>query len=590
MPANWTRPFQLTHPLDARQVEEIDSMFQKLFSTIPLLVSRGGTGFGVGDLTTGDLLYADADDSLATLASVSAGSYLRSAGVETAPVWSTVKIPNADSTGDLWYGSATDTMSALALGAVGKILRSTGTLPAWSTFTIADTYAQGDLLYASATNTLIALVKDTNATRYLSNKGTSNAPQWSQVTLTNGVTGTLPVANGGTGLAAIGEGSIIQGNAGVFIATALGSAGAYLRAASGIAIWSTLILPNASAQGDIFISTATNNMTVLAKNASATRYLSNTGTSNNPAWAQVNLADGVTGDLPFANLVQASGASVLVGRGSAAGAGDFQEITLGSGLSMAGTVLSGSGTSNALLDASNHTDTVAQAVTRGSLIYGNATPAWDELVIGAANRLLRSDGTDVSWAQVALTTDVTGTLPVANGGTGVATVATNNLLTGNGTSALTAESTLTYDGTTLTLGSGQIAFPATQNASGGANTLDDYEEGTWTPTDASGAGLTLVNPSGTYIKIGQYVWVSGVTQYPVTADGSAAKLGGLPFTVIGTFGAGSPAFTNTSLDIIYYIRESSTQTEMFLNTGVTVTNAQLSGFIVEFAGGYRASA
>lgn len=53
--------------------------------------------------------------------------------------------------------------------------------------------------------------------------------------------------------------------------------------------------------------------------------------------------------------------------------------------------------SNALLDGANHTDTVAQAVTRGSLIYGNATPRWDELVIGAANTFLGSDGTDVSW-------------------------------------------------------------------------------------------------------------------------------------------------------------------------------------------------
>ena len=43
-------------------------------------------------------------------------------------------------------------------------------------------------------------------------------------------------------------------------------------------------------------------------------------------------------------------------------------------------------------------DTVAQTVTRGSLIYGNSTPKWDELVLGAANRVLWSDGTDISWS------------------------------------------------------------------------------------------------------------------------------------------------------------------------------------------------
>lgn len=58
---------------------------------------------------------------------------------------------------------------------------------------------QGDLLYKNGATTITRLAKDTTATRYLSNTGTSNNPAWAQVNLTNGVTGNLPLANGGTG-------------------------------------------------------------------------------------------------------------------------------------------------------------------------------------------------------------------------------------------------------------------------------------------------------------------------------------------------------------------------------------------------------
>lgn len=58
---------------------------------------------------------------------------------------------------------------------------------------------QGDLPYGSAVSVFSLLPKNTNASRYLSNQGTSNNPAWNQVNLANGVTGTLPESNGGTG-------------------------------------------------------------------------------------------------------------------------------------------------------------------------------------------------------------------------------------------------------------------------------------------------------------------------------------------------------------------------------------------------------
>jgi hypothetical protein len=53
-------------------------------------------------------------------------------------------------------------------------------------------------------------------------------------------------------------------------------------------------------------------------------------------------------------------------------------------------------TAHNLLSAS-HGDTSADTVSRGSIITGNSTPAWDELVIGTAGKKLRSDGTDAAW-------------------------------------------------------------------------------------------------------------------------------------------------------------------------------------------------
>jgi hypothetical protein len=64
---------------------------------------------------------------------------------------------------------------------------------------VFESQAQGDTLYATSTTVLSRLAKDANDSRVLTNTGTNNNPAWAQVTLTTGVTGTLPVANGGTG-------------------------------------------------------------------------------------------------------------------------------------------------------------------------------------------------------------------------------------------------------------------------------------------------------------------------------------------------------------------------------------------------------
>jgi hypothetical protein len=89
--------------------------------------------------------------------------------------------------------------------------------------------------------------------------------------------------------------------------------------------------------------------------------------------------------------------------------------------------------------------------------------------------------------------------------------------------------------TLLNLTGGQIAFPATQVASAGANTLDDYEELTWTPGISFGnatTGITYSAQTGAYTKVGRLVTGHGKIQ--LSSKGSATgivRITGLPFTV-----------------------------------------------------------
>ena len=76
---------------------------------------------------------------------------------------------------------------------------------------------------------------------------------------------------------------------------------------------------------------------------------------------------------------------------------------------------------------------------------------------------------------------------------------------------LNANGALALQGASTSATGVGITFPATQSASTDANTLDDYEEGTWTPNQ--GSGLTVVgafSSSGTYTKIGSVVMVTGI--------------------------------------------------------------------------------
>src|SRR5689334_3549832 len=135
---------------------------------------------------------------------------------------------------------------------------------------------------------------------------------------------------------------------------------------------------------------------------------------------------------------------------------------------------------------------------------------------------------DLQLEVTAIENDLIGGLPIARGGTGLTSALAANRIPYSTGSAFTSHASLTFDGTTFTTAAivgttvtpsglvdlsgaaaGQVKFPGTQNASSNVNTLDDYEEGTWTPGIGGSGGQSGQAYSiqvGSYVKIGKRVF------------------------------------------------------------------------------------
>jgi len=156
-------------------------------------------------------------------------------------------------------------------------------------------------------------------------------------------------------------------------------------------------------------------------------------------------------------------------------------------------------------------------------ITGNATADHASIVAAADNQVLRRSGTAVAFGAVA-DASLSSNVPLKNG---------TNAFTGANSFATNP----------LDLLVGQLKFPATQNASSDANTLDDVEKGTWTPvlTFATPGNLSVVYSVqyGAYTKIGNLVMlhfnIATSTFTHTTASGNA-QITGLPFTSLDTAG------------------------------------------------------
>lgn len=373
-----------------------------------------------------------------------------------------------------------------------------------------------------------------------------------------------------------------------------GGAGNYLQ-------WNSGALPSWTAgNGIIALSSSVDacipytngtNFSLLTPASSATRYLANTGTNNRPAWAQVNMSNGVTGTLPIAN-----GGTNVTSVTTAPTASSFAGWDANSNLS-ANNILTGYATT--ATSAGTRTLTVASAraqVYTGSTTHTQVMPVVSTLAQGtvfvttnyssgvvtvqssgantiqamAANTTLilqsnATSGTGASvWdvvAYIPAASDITGTgslvrataptiglvnatgLPISTGvsglGTGIATfLATPS--SANLASAITDES-----GTgALIFAGGNIGAATATSINFGQSTLDFYEEGTYTPTftfsTVGDLSVAYTTQSGLYRRIGKAMFFRQRVAFTptFTTSSGTARFGALPYAVNSGSGGG----------------------------------------------------
>lgn len=124
---------------------------------------------------------------------------------------------------------------------------------------------------------------------------------------------------------------------------------------------------------------------------------------------------------------------------------------------------------------------------------------------------------------------------LSQSGTGIITITPPATNTNRAITLPDAAGAIVVSGTTPSLNG--ITFPATQVPSADANTLDDYEEGSWTPTvsGSSTAGTGTYNAQvGRYTKIGNTVTVSAYINLASHTGSGNTTLTNLPFTILNS--------------------------------------------------------
>ena len=234
------------------------------------------------------------------------------------------------------------------------------------------------------------------------------------------------------------------------------------------------------------------------------------------------------------------------------------------------------------VNATSVTTPTVQATSSGGLALKNATGITQlSLGAGGGDNITLSVATNITPANAAVAISPTGTGTVT---INPATASTINNTSIGATTALTGR----FTSVTATTGnfvvgtSGQGVDFAATSGTGTSELLADYEEGTWTPIDSSGAGLSLTLANATYTKVGRLVTANFAITYPATASVATCTLGGLPFTSrAGSFSYPMVVSTNqTGVCKTGLVFDTNTTFLLIDTGGNTLTNVQMSGLFL----------
>lgn len=462
--------------------------------------------------------------------------------------------------GALLYGAGTSTLSTLAIGASGTFLKSNGSAPAWANIAASDitsgtlavarggtglaSYAIGDLLYADGATSLAKLAGVATGNALISG-GVTTAPSWGKIGLTTHVSGTLPAANGGTGVSNTGT----LTNASNTTITGGGTL-----ALAGF----TLTVPATGTVGLLGVSgTWTATQTFSSANISLT------GTSvyqHNRTAAGSYFAFLWSGSTRYEAEVDSSGNGAFNVRNSSGSAyGNFAYNAIS--LNPAGTVTIGTAATLVLAQTTNTTLTVSSTQTSSSLVTGCAVFAGGVGISGALNvSSIQSSGGIVAGTVLQATTSLQVGTTMRLGGSPLAyqAIVSTQSLSGSSTHfGLNMAPTYGSDATAEIRG---VVSNVTTAAASFTNAL---ARAFYVNSPTIGAGSAITDFTGYYCAAlsgpgTSYAFRSagaGLVNFGDTTDASS-------LTVAALVGAGGAAFSKS-----VYARN-------FVSVGGTITTSQ----------------